>query len=345
MQTKIMEKYFFFGLLLATLVFTFMIFRPFWIVLVLGMSFSIVLYPLYEWLKHRRLPDSLASFITVLFFVVALCGPLLGIGALVFNQSQEVYHFIVENGSPKPFLDRIEFAVNDMLPENISFNAEEKATEFISYISKNIASIFGSTVTAFFSFILMLLIMFYFLKDGARWKKAVIVLSPLSDKDDEKIMKRLTLAVNGVIMGSLLIALVQGILMGIGLWLFGVPNPALWGVVAAFTSLLPTIGTALISVPAILFLFATGANVSAIGLIIWAVVIVGLVDNFLSPIVVGGKTNIPPLLILFAVLGGISLLGPVGILVGPLAISLLYTLISIYRNEFRQNQSAQNTSV
>jgi len=343
METKVMERYFFFGLLLTTLIFSFMIFRPFWVVLFLGMAFSIVLYPIYEWLRGKRLPNFLASLLTVLFFVIALCGPLFGIGALIFGQSQDVYKFIVDKGNPKPFLDSIENAVNNFLPSNLSFNAEEKAADAISYLSKNIASIFSSTLSAFFSFVLMLLVMFYFLKDGTRWKKAIIVLSPLGDKDDEKIIHRLTLAVNGVIMGILLIGLVQGILMGIGLWIFGVPNPALWGVVAAFTSMLPTIGTALVSVPAIIFLFVTGASAPAIGLLIWAVIVVGMVDNFLAPIVVGGKINIPPLLILFSILGGISLLGPAGILVGPLTISLLYTLISIYRNEFSKN--AQNIPV
>ncbi len=130
--------------------------------------------------------------------------------------------------------------------------------------------------------------------------------------------------------------------MGVGLSIFGIPNAALWGVVAGIASLVPMIGTAFVAVPAILFLLVSGNNAQAIGLLIWSVVIVGLVDNLLNPIVVGGKINVPPLLILFAVLGGISLLGPIGILVGPLTISLLYTLISIYKNEFRPEMAEQN---
>ncbi|HBB49397.1 TPA: hypothetical protein DEQ22_00655 [Candidatus Nomurabacteria bacterium] len=336
MQTKIIEKYFFFGLLLATLIFTFLIFRPFWVVLILGISFSIVFYPFYEWLNGRHLPPWLSSLLTVLIFVVILCGPLLGIGVLIFNQSQDLYRIVVNNGSAGPFMNSISDTINNFLPEGVTFNAGEKASDFISFVSKNIANIFSSTISAFFSFLLMFLIMFYFLKDGAKWQRAVIVLSPLSDQDDEKIIGRLRQAVNSVIKGSLFIALVQGVMMGIGLWLFGIPNSALWGIVAAVTSLLPTIGTAVVSVPAIVFLFISGNISSAIGLAIWAALMVGMVDNLLYPFIVGEKINIPPLLILFAVLGGLSLLGPVGILVGPLSVSLLYTLISIYRNEFKQ---------
>ncbi len=337
MQTKIIEKYFFFGLLLATFIFTFMIFRPFWIVLVLGISFSIVLFPVYEWLLKKHLSNWLSSLITVLLFVIVLCGPLLGIGAIVFKQSQSLYNIVADTENTAPILTSIETSINQVLPAGIDFDINEKITNAISYISNNIASIFTSTVSAFFSFILMLLIIFYCLKDGAQWRKTIIVLSPLGDKDDEKIISRLAQAVNGVIKGSLLIAVIQGTLLAVGFLIFGIPNAALWGVVAAITSLIPTLGTSLVSIPAIAFLFITGSTAPAIGLLIWAIVMVGMIDNLLGPIIVSKSIKISSLFILFSVLGGISLLGPVGILVGPLTVSLLYTLISIYRNEFKQN--------
>ena len=336
MQTKIVERYFFFGLLLATLLFTFFIFRPFWIVLILGISFSIVLYPVYEWLS-RQMTSWVASLLTVIFFAFIVCGPLLALGVIIFNQSQDLYQAVSGAEKADPFLDSLGENINEWLPEGVNFNINEKVSEFVSYTSENIAKIFTETISAFFSFFLMLLIMFYFLKDGASWKSSVVILSPLADQDDEKIIRRLAHAVNTVIKGSLLIAVMQGLLMGLGLFIFGVPHAALWGVVASVASLVPTIGTAFVSVPAIIFLFATEHTGQAIGLIIWAVVVVGMVDNFLTPYVMGNRMNIPPLLILFAVLGGISLLGPVGILVGPLALSLLYTLIAIYRNELKQN--------
>jgi predicted PurR-regulated permease PerM len=338
MQTKIIEKYFFFGLLIATFIFTFFIFQPFWIIIVLGISFAIVLYPIYEWLCRRGLPATLSSLMVVALFTILVCGPLLGIGALVFKQSQSVYQKVLNsNLNASPVLDKVNYKVNSVLPEGVSFDMNQKATEFVSYVSSHITTIFSSTISAFFSFILMLLIIFYLLKDGARWRESIISLSPLTKDDDEKIISRLTLAVNGVVKGSLLIALAQGVLLGFGFWIFNVPNGALWGVVAAVLSFIPTFGTSLVSIPAIIFLFVTGNTTSAVGLLVWAVVIVGLVDNLLGPLVVGRKMNIPSILIMFSVLGGIALLGPVGILVGPLVVSLLYSLISIYKNEFNKN--------
>ncbi len=343
MQTKIIEKYFFFGLLTATFVFTFFIFQPFWVVLVFGASFSIVLYPVFEWLKKGRLPSYLASLLTVILFTIILCGPILGIGALVFKQTKDIYSSVIEKQASYPILDSINNSVNNYLPEGVTFDINTKVTSFISYLSHNVASVFTSTVSAFFSFILTLFIIFFFLKDGAKWKRIIMILSPLSDKNDEKIIERLKIAVNSVMMGNLFIALIQGVLMGFGLWIFNVPNPAVWGLVASVASFIPTIGTSLISIPAMIFLFYTGETSSAIGLLIWAVIVVGLVDNFLSPIIIGEKINVPPLLILFSVLGGISLLGPAGALLGPLTVSFLYTLIAIYRNEFKQNE--QNISI
>ncbi len=337
MQTKIIERYFFFGLLLATFVFTAFIFSRFWIVIILGVSFAIILKPLKEWFSKKHMNPGIASFFTVMIFMIVLLGPILGIGVIVFNQSQDLYSSF-SNGDSAVYLETINTSINKLLPEGVDFNAQEKVADIVFFISENTAKIFTSTLAAFFDFTLMLLAMYYFLKDGARWKKYLIDLSPLNDKDDEKIINKLKVAVNGVVKGYLLIAVVQGILSSIGLWIVGVPHSALWGVVAGIASLIPMVGTGFISGPAIIFLLLGGHSAEALGLLVWSVAIVGIVDNLLSPYVVSGKINIPPLLILISVLGGISLLGPIGILMGPLTLALLYALISIYKIEYSDSK-------
>lgn len=335
MQSKIIEKYFFFGLLFVTFVFTFLIFQPFWIVLVLGASFSTVLYPVYEWF-NRKLPTTwLASLLTLLFFILVLCVPLFSIGSIVFNQSQDLYHSVVSKGNVFPFIASIGDKINQILPSGISFDINEKISALVSFLTNNIAKIFTTTLSALFSFVLLFLSIFYFLKDGKEWKKTLLKLSPLSDTNNEKITNKLSETINGIMKGTLFIALIQGVLMSIGLTVFGVPNAAIWGTVAAVTSLIPSVGTALVSVPAVIFLFATDHVVPAIGLAVWSMIVVGTIDNFLTPYIIGRKIHIPPFLILFSVLGGITLLGPVGVLIGPLAVSLLYTLTEMYQNEFK----------
>ena len=188
MQTKIIERYFFFGLLLATFIFTFFIFQPFWIVLVLSICFSIVLYPFYEWFRERRLPSWLSSLLTVLLFTLVLLGPIAGIGILVFDQSQDVYRSVVEGQGVGTFIDSIDNGVNKLLPQGITFDVKEKISDFVLVVSNNITKIFSTTLSAFFSLTLMLLAIFYFLKDGAKWRQKLVELSPLRDKDDKKII-------------------------------------------------------------------------------------------------------------------------------------------------------------
>ncbi|MBU0998727.1 AI-2E family transporter [Patescibacteria group bacterium] len=335
MRPKIIERYFFFGLLFTTLIFVFLIFRPFWTVLVLGASFSIILYPVYEWLNKKYLPSWLASLLTLFFFIIVLCIPLFSIGSIVFSQSQDLYHSVIKGGNVFPFINSIGDKINQILPSGLSFDINEKISTFISFLTNNLANIFSATVSALFSFVLLLLAIFYFLKDGKEWRKTILRLSPLSNTDDEKIIAKLSQTINGVMKGTLFIALIQGVLMAIGLSLFGVQNAAIWGVVAAITSLIPSVGTAMVSVPAIIFLFATNHIFPAIGLAIWSTIVVGTIDNFLTPYIIGSRINIPPFLILFSVLGGIALLGPVGVLIGPLTVSLLYTLTEIYQSEFK----------
>ncbi len=336
MQPKTLERYFFLSLLAATLVFAFFVFRPFWIVLVLGASFSIVFYPVYTWLKKGHLPNWLAAFLTLLLFIIVLCIPLLGIGSIVFDQSQNLYHSLINNnGNAGPFINIIGSKINHVLPKGMHFDINEVFSNFVSFLTNNITNIFSATVTALFTFILLLLTIFYFLKDGEEWKKTILKMSPLSAADDEKIIHRLTQTINGVIKGYLLIAFIQGTLMGVGLAIFHVPNPAIWGVIAGIAAIIPPLGTAVVSVPAIIFLFLTGHTGSSIGLLIWSTLIVGMGDNVLNPYIVGHKIDVPPFLILFSVLGGIALLGPVGILIGPLTVSLLYTLTEIYQQEFK----------
>jgi predicted PurR-regulated permease PerM len=185
----------------------------------------------------------------------------------------------------------------------------------------------------------MILSLFYFLRDGKKFIATIIDLSPLHDEFDKKIFSRIILAVNSVVRGSLIIGLIQGLLTGVGFYIFSAPSPVLWGTVAAVASLVPSIGTSLILVPAILFLFFTGQTINALGLIIWGGVAVGLIDNFLGPILIKRDIHIHPLLILLSALGGVAFFGPIGFLAGPVSLALLFALFDIYPDIIKVNKS------
>lgn len=334
MDTKIPPKYFFFTLLILAIGFSLVLFKPFLTVIILSASLSLVFSPVFKWLQSKMSWQSgwLASIITIFLFVVILCGPLYFVGKILFQETTDLYQSLTSTYESNKFIEDLENNIKTIVPESIDVDIKERIADIVSLISDNLGNLFSSTLNTIFSFFLIILSMFYFLKDGEHWKKVLVVLSPLPDSYDNKVIERLKKAVNGIIFGYLFIGFAQGALLGLGLFIFGVPNAVLFGVVAAIASLVPMFGTGLVAIPVILFLFATGDTASAIGLSIWAGVIVGTADEILRPLVIGNKLNISPLIILFAVLGGLSFLGPIGVLIGPLTLSFLHALVSIYKD-------------
>ena len=163
----------------------------------------------------------------------------------------------------------------------------------------------------------------------------MINIFPLSNKNTGEILSKLKKSINRIFKGSFIIAIIQAFLAWIGFTIFGIPNAIIWAVVAGIASFIPSIGTSIVTIPAVLFLFFTGMQLQALGLLIWSAIIVGTVDNILTPYIISKDTDISSLFVLFSILGGVSLMGPLGILIGPLVLSLLYSLVSIYKKELK----------
>jgi predicted PurR-regulated permease PerM len=127
-----------------------------------------------------------------------------------------------------------------------------------------------------------------------------------------------------------LVALLRGVFTALGFFFFGIPNPVLWGAIAGIAGLIPAIGIIVVFVPAILFTFYASGLPFALGLLVWGLLVVGLIDNVLAPRMVGKGMQVHSLFVLLAIFGGISYFGPLGIFLGPLTLSLLFALLSVY---------------
>jgi len=336
MQTAQSERYFIWILLTIVAALTVAIFWPFLAVLALALAFAILLSPIYKWIKKRIFFNKvswLASLLTVIIFFAVLCVPIFFVGKAVFNQIQNIYNNTLVAGHSETFLKTIDTSINKLMPVGFHFDTYGKIAQLTSTLSKGITNFFASTFKTVAMFILMLLSIFYLLKDGRTWKKGVISLFPISEKNANELYKTMKDSINRIFRGSFLVAIIQGILMSIGLAIFGVPNAVIWGVVASISSFVPTLGTSIVSVPAILFLYFTGMHWQALGMLIWAVVSVGSIDNLLTPYFISNKTDISSLFTLFSILGGVVLMGPVGIFIGPLILSMLFGIVSIYKKE------------
>ncbi len=168
------------------------------------------------------------------------------------------------------------------------------------------------------------------------FKEVLKDISPISSDHEDKLIDRIVAAVNGVVKGSFLVALAQGAIATIGFLIFGVPEPFLWGLFTVVAALVPTVGTALSLVPAIIYLLITGNTPQAIGLIIWGAAAVGLVDNFLGPKLIGTSTKLHPVLVLLSIIGGLQFFGILGFLIGPILLAIFVALTDMYRKDFKE---------
>lgn len=328
------ELHFLLALLAAAGVLAFFIFRPFLYVLVLALIFATVFWPLHERaLQATRGKNALAALLSTLCVLLVIIVPLAFLSTRVFQESTQLYASLVEGGGATDLSLRINAVLEDFAVSGapaFSIDADQYVQQGLRWLLQHLGPLFASLAKATVSIFLFLIALYYLFKDGRMFKKAIIAVSPLEDAYDETVFAKLSAAISSVVRGSLAVALVQGVLTAVGFALFGIPNPTLWGSVAAIAALVPGVGTALVILPAVLYLFFGGETFLAAGLLLWGAVAVGLVDNFLGPTLAGRGMRIHPFLILLSILGGIGFFGPLGFLLGPLVVSLLFVLLDIY---------------
>lgn len=340
MAIQKLENYFFFALLIGILALSYMVLKPFLYTLLFAAIFAIVFKNLHaRVLSFVRVP-SLAAMLTVIIVLITVLVPLVFFSMEVFNETQQIYNNAVLNGGELPFIHSIENFINK-IQGYLAFDEKDPGTftlDFNSYVKNGLNWIignFGSIFSGFayfgVSIFLFLFSFYYMLKDGPAFKKRIISLSPLADKYDEEISKKMEVSINSIVKGTIVIAIIQGFLTGLGLFIFGVPHPAFWGSAAVIASLIPGLGTSIVSLPAVIYLFLSGQSFAALGMLLWAIVGVGLIDNLLYPKMVGHRVKIHSFFIMLFVFGGLAFFGPLGFLMGPITLSLLFALLDVYK--------------
>lgn len=339
------QHYFFLIILAATLVFTVLIFYPYLTSLLIAVVFSVMFRPLHRWVSKifskGNQKSSLSTFITLFVVAVLVITPLIFLAKQIYVESEHLYFSLTEEGQRSSIIHSLN-SISASLSERLfgifpaydfnSLNITTYIQNFLEWSFANLDTIFSSVSKFALQIFIMLFALFYLIRDGGKLKQDIISLSPLSDNYDEKIFSKLKQAIRSVVMGSLVVSFIQGVLTGIGFYVFGVPNPALWGSFAVVAALIPGIGTSLVLLPGVLYLFFVSTNIHALGLLIWGIVAVGLIDNYLGPNLVNRGVHIHPFLILLSVMGGLVFFGPIGFIAGPLMVALLFALLEIYKS-------------
>ena len=197
-------------------------------------------------------------------------------------------------------------------------------------ITAHVFTIGQNTLDFVLSLFVMLYLLFFLLRDGPSLVKQVAQAVPLKQAHTQRLMGQFTTVVRATVKGNVLVALVQGALGALAFWFLDIPGALLWGALMAVLSLLPAVGAVLVWLPVVLYYLATGAFAPAVGLTCWGVLVIGLVDNILRPILVGKETRMPDYLVLIATLGGLAVFGLNGFVIGPVIAALFLTAWEIF---------------
>ena len=311
----------------------------FLMVIFLAGLFSATAQPVYRrferWFKGRR---SMSAAATLVFILLILFIPLGGILGIVAGQAIKISHSVTPwitktIQEPSAFDDLFKtFPFYDTLityKEIIFQKAGELVGKMSSILFNSLSSATLSTIHFLFLFFVFLYTMFFFLKDGNRILDKILYYSPLSDVDEQRMLEKFTSVTRATIKGTLLIGVIQGSLAGLGFWIVGIDSALFWGTIMTVLSIIPAVGSALVWIPAAIILAASGSFVKAISLLAYCGILAGSVDNLLRPRLVGKDTKLHELFIFFGTLGGISLFGIIGFIVGTILVDLFCNVLVI----------------
>ncbi len=345
---------FFFALLLLILYGAYLIISPFITAITWALILAILVYPLYAWLlRLLRGRASLAAVIVIVSITLLVIAP--GFEAAWFLSDeavelvQTVRTLVSEEGlkewAARPWVQQLQSWWSMMSFRLMDFKINWKealvqgAQASSSFLVGQVRGIAQNVLVFAVNFVIALFTLFFLLRDGAEILQRLQRLLPMDREHQERLLKNVVDAVIAVVHGSLVVATVQGLLAGLAYWATGVPFSLLWGVVTAFVSLLPVGGSALVSIPAAIYLFLQGETVRGIVLLVWCLGFVGMVDNILKPLLIGNRLGLPVLFLFFGILGGLSLFGAVGIILGPALFALLRALLDLYSEEYAKAEA------
>jgi predicted PurR-regulated permease PerM len=222
----------------------------------------------------------------------------------------------------------------------VKFYLQDLLGRFASMAIEKTSNVLFSLPSIILQIIITFFILFYLFKDGPELVKKCKDLLPLKRKYKAMVYLKLKETTHAVMYGSILIAMIQGALGALGFWFFGIKAFVIWGLVMAIFALVPFVGTAIIWIPAGLFLIAKGATQGntmmvwkGVGLLIYGTFIISSADNILKPKLIGDRAGLHPVIVLLGVLGGLSLFGFAGFIIGPLILTTLKSFIDIYQKE------------
>jgi len=316
---------------------------------------AIMFAPLYRWLlrsmRQRRALSALASVAIIVGIVIL---PAAAISSLLINEGMSVYERIQSGeldfgryvqqvlGVLPPWatslMDRFGLTNFSAVQERLSGGV----TRGIRFLAAHALNVGQNTFEFVVSFFIMLYMLFFLLRDGGELSRRIGQAIPLQNDLQRGLASKFATVVRATIKGNIVVAIVQGALGGLIFWFLGIHAPVLWAVVMAFLSLLPAVGAGLVWLPVAIYLLATDAIWEGILLIGYGVLVIGLVDNVLRPMLVGKDTKMPDYVVLVSTLGGMAIFGLNGFVIGPVIAAMFIAVWDVVATSREKAESARN---
>jgi predicted PurR-regulated permease PerM len=340
---------FFFALLLIILYGAFLILTPFLKAITWAVILAILVYPVYAWLLRKlQRRATTAALIVIVGITLLVIVPGFELAWFLADETvalvQTVRSMLSDEGlaawKQGPYgqrlvalWDLVSFQLMDFKInwKEVLLQGAQASSGFLVVQVKGVAQ---NVLLVTVNFIIALITLFFLLRDGAGFFRRVQRLLPMDREHQQRLFKNITDTVLAVVHGSLVVAMIQGLLAGTAYWLAGVPFAVLWGVLTAFTSLLPVGGSTLVSIPVSIYMFVIGEPLKGVLLLLWCLGFVGTIDNVLKPLLIGNRLGLPVLFLFFGILGGLALFGALGIVLGPVIFALLRALLDLYIEEY-----------
>ena len=351
-KSRIYSRIFFFALFLAILLLAFYIAKPFLPALITGALIAYLSYPLYEKTLRYIKYKNLASFIVAVFIVLLFTVPTVIVLGLVSKEAYDTYTTLNQHSLGTNFLKiacrdeswlsckTIKSFVGFLPEKDLDYYLQVTIEKITSFIINNVSEFLASIPSILLNFFVMIFVVYYLLKDGEVISRRIKNILPLKESHRQHVLDSFHKITYATFYGNIFVAIIQGVLGGIGFLVLGISSPVLWGIVMVLFALMPYFGTAVVWLPAALNLIFIGylqndnsATVRGIILIIYGVLVISSIDNFLRPKLIGIKAKVHPVLVLLGVLGGLNLFGFMGLILGPVILALLMTFVDIYEEE------------
>lgn len=307
---------------------------PFLSPLTWALALAVLFAPFQRWLERKLHRPSLAAAISVLVVGLVVAVPATFVVQQLVQEAAkgaEIIKARVESGEwrraieaqPRlaPFADWIERKVD--LPGTVK--------DLATWLTSTAGAIVKGSVIQVIGFCLTFYLLFYFLRDRSSALQALRSLSPLSEAQMDRLFGRVADTIFATVYGTLAVSAVQGLLGGLMFWWLGLPVPLLWGVVMALLAVLPVLGAFVVWIPAALFLLLEGRWEKALILTVWGGLVVGGIDNVLRPILLGDRLKLHTIVVFISAVGGLMLLGPSGLILGPVALTITTELLETWR--------------